>query len=160
MWVARNCRERPNDGHQYPDTPSHPAVSGIRRAGILRGIVLLACTAAALIWVNSPWAESYDALWHTNVILSLAVLASWVAVKIGMATLPEGVNWNGVHGAAWLGGIGFTMFLFVAALALPNQELLEQAKLGILVGSILAGIGGSTILLLGRSHKPDPTSND
>ena len=87
-------------------------------------------------------------------------LAAWVAVKTGLATLPEGVNWNGIHGAAWLGGIGFTMALFVAALALPGHELLEQAKLGGLIGSILAGIGGSAILLLGRRHKANHTVSE
>ena len=66
-------------------------------------------------------------------------LASWIAVKAGMALLPSGVNWNHIHGAAWLGGIGFTMSLFIAALAFPNPGLLATAKFGILAGSLLAG---------------------
>jgi NhaA family Na+:H+ antiporter len=74
-------------------------------------------------------------------------LASWLAVKIGWATLPEGVGWNHVHGAAWLGGIGFTMSLFIAALAFPEHESLAAAKMGILAGSLLAGTIGFLILL-------------
>ena len=74
------------------------------------------------------------------------MLASWLAVKIGWADLPEGVTWTGIHGAAWLGGIGFTMSLFIGALAFSDQQLLARAKFGILVGSLLAGIVGSTIL--------------
>ena len=79
------------------------------------------------------------------------MLASWLAVRIGWAGLPEGVNWNGVHGAAWLGGIGFTMSLFIGALAFSDQDILARAKFGILVGSLLAGMVGSSLLLLGSS---------
>jgi NhaA family Na+:H+ antiporter len=75
------------------------------------------------------------------------MLASWLAVKIGWAGLPEGVTWNGIHGAAWLGGIGFTMSLFIGALAFSDQEMLARAKFGILVGSLIAGLVGSGILL-------------
>ena len=74
-------------------------------------------------------------------------LVSWLAVKFGLAILPVGVDWNHIHGAAWLAGIGFTMSLFIAALALPNPELLKTAKYGILAGSLCAGIVGSLILL-------------
>jgi len=78
-------------------------------------------------------------------------LASWLAVKIGWAMLPSGVRWNHIHGAAWLGGIGFTMSLFIAALAFPNQGLLAAAKMGVLAGSLFAGMIGSMILLR-RGH--------
>jgi NhaA family Na+:H+ antiporter len=73
-------------------------------------------------------------------------LASWLSVKAGWAMLPSGVTWNHVHGAAWLGGIGFTMSLFIAALAFPDPLLLRTAKFGILAGSLLAGIAGFSIL--------------
>jgi NhaA family Na+:H+ antiporter len=74
-------------------------------------------------------------------------LASWLAVKSGIAMLPSGVTWNHIHGAAWLGGIGFTMSLFIAALAFPSQDLLSTAKMGVLAGSLFAAIVGSLILL-------------
>jgi len=74
-------------------------------------------------------------------------VASWFAVKIRWAMLPSGVRWKHIHGAAWLGGIGFTMSLFIAALAFPNQDLLAAAKMGVLAGSLFAGMIGSMILL-------------
>lgn len=76
--------------------------------------------------------------------------ACWIAVKIGIAMLPLGVNWNHIHGAAWLGGIGFTMSFFIATLAFSNEELLARAKFGILAGSLSAGTIGFLILLRRR----------
>jgi NhaA family Na+:H+ antiporter len=61
------------------------------------------------------------------------------------------VTWSHIVGAGILGGIGFTMSLFIAALAFSNQELLSTAKFGILLGSLVAAIGGSAILLRARS---------
>lgn len=77
-------------------------------------------------------------------------LASWVAVKLRWAALPANVRWRDLHGASWLGGIGFTMSLFIAGLAFRNDALIERSKLGIFVGSLAAGIVGS--LLLWRLH--------
>jgi Na+:H+ antiporter, NhaA family len=74
-------------------------------------------------------------------------LASWLAVKVGLAMLPVGVGWKHIHGAAWLGGIGFTMSLFIASLAFPGQDLLATAKVGVLVGSFFAALVGSLVLL-------------
>lgn len=74
-------------------------------------------------------------------------LFSWAAVRMGVATLPSRVTWRMVHGAAWLGGIGFTMSLFVAGLAFPDMPaLLAAAKLGILAASLGAGICGWILL--------------
>nr|WP_236517935.1 Na+/H+ antiporter NhaA [Sandaracinus amylolyticus] len=66
---------------------------------------------------------------------------SWLAVRIGLAALPRGVSWRGVLTVAMVGGIGFTMSLFVAELAF-DDALLEGAKLAILVGSITAAALG------------------
>jgi NhaA family Na+:H+ antiporter len=55
-----------------------------------------------------------------------------------------------VHGAGWLGGIGFTMSLFVAGLAFPDPALLDVAKLGVLGASVVAGLVGYTLLRRGR----------
>jgi NhaA family Na+:H+ antiporter len=73
-------------------------------------------------------------------------LASWLAVRSGVAVLPGGTSWRLVHGAAWLGGIGFTMSLFIGGLAFAEARLLAAAKLGILGASVVAGLGGWLLL--------------
>jgi NhaA family Na+:H+ antiporter len=81
-------------------------------------------------------------------------LASWLAVKTRVADLPGPSRWASLHGVAWLGGIGFTMSLFIAGLAFEGSPLLEAAKLGILVASLIAGLVGW--LLLRRGGAPAP----
>ena len=61
--------------------------------------------------------------------------AALAAVRLRLASLPDGVSWTGLHGCAWLGGIGFTMSLFIATLAFDGTTLLDSAKVGILGGS-------------------------
>lgn len=73
-------------------------------------------------------------------------LFSFAAVKLKLASLPEGVNWKNLYGAGILAGIGFTMSLFIAGLAFSDPELLDLAKIGILTGSLLSGIIGFVIL--------------
>jgi Na+:H+ antiporter, NhaA family len=74
-------------------------------------------------------------------------LASWLAVRAGVASLPAGVGWRTLGGTAVLGGIGFTMSLFIASLAFgASAEWLASAKLGILVASVIAGVAGWCLL--------------
>jgi NhaA family Na+:H+ antiporter len=76
-------------------------------------------------------------------------LGAWLVVRAGLAALPDGVSWRHVNGGAWLGGIGFTMSLFVADLAFGESPL-ALAKIGILAASVIAGVGG--YLVLWRVH--------
>ncbi len=73
--------------------------------------------------------------------------AAWLAVRLGIAELPSAVRWSHIHGAGWLGGIGFTMSLFVASLAFGTGPMLALAKLGILAASASAACIGSILLL-------------
>lgn len=73
-------------------------------------------------------------------------LACWLAVRTRAASLPPGITWGHIRAASWLGGIGFTMSLFVAGLAFNEDSLLKMAKLGILSASLIAGIVGSVLL--------------
>lgn len=73
-------------------------------------------------------------------------LFSWLAVKSRLATRPDEVTWQHVYGASWLGGIGFTMSLFIAGLAFGDSPLLDSAKIGILAASLMAGVIGWFIL--------------
>jgi NhaA family Na+:H+ antiporter len=74
------------------------------------------------------------------------VLFSWVGVRAGLAQLPTGVDWKVLLGGGCLAGIGFTMSLFIAGLALPG-ELLDAGKVGILAGSAISAMLGSVLLL-------------
>lgn len=71
--------------------------------------------------------------------------ASWLVVRLGWAKRPDGVTWPALAGAAWLGGIGFTMALFIAALGLEGAPLVS-AKAGVLVGSFLSAVCGMGLL--------------
>ena len=75
--------------------------------------------------------------------------STYLAVKLGIATLPESVTMKHVYGGAILCGIGFTMSLFIAELSFTQQpELLNEAKVSILAGSLLSGLVGTAILYL------------
>jgi NhaA family Na+:H+ antiporter len=71
---------------------------------------------------------------------------SWLATRLGLASLPEGVGWASMAGASCLAGIGFTMSLFVGGLAFEDGGLLDQAKIGVLSASVLAAVLGLAIL--------------
>jgi NhaA family Na+:H+ antiporter len=71
---------------------------------------------------------------------------SWISVRLGMARLPEGVDWKAMLGAGCLGGIGFTMSLFIAGLAFTDN-MLDDAKIGVLAGSAIAAALGCLLLL-------------
>lgn len=72
---------------------------------------------------------------------------SRLLVVFKLAKLPENVNWNMIYGVAFLGGIGFTISLFINALAFTNEDFIYTAKVGILFSSLIAGIIGSLVLV-------------
>lgn len=74
------------------------------------------------------------------------VLFAWLAVRTGIAVLPGAIAWRHLLGVAWLGGIGFTISLFVAELAFADGPTADAARVGILVGSVAAGLAGYLIL--------------
>lgn len=75
-------------------------------------------------------------------------LFTWLTIKSGLAPMPHGMNWKNIAGVSLLGGIGFTVSLFIANLSFGGDypELLNQAKFGVLMGTILAGILGYIVL--------------
>ncbi|HLL59289.1 MAG TPA: Na+/H+ antiporter NhaA [Allosphingosinicella sp.] len=79
--------------------------------------------------------------------------AVWLAVRFGIATRLRGATWLQIYGVAALCGIGFTMSLFIGALAFPGSPLLiEEAKIGVLAGSFLSALTGFAILRFARPH--------
>jgi NhaA family Na+:H+ antiporter len=74
-------------------------------------------------------------------------LFTWLAIKLRVSRIPNGMNWANLTGLSMLGGIGFTVALFLAGLSYPlGSELLNDAKLGIIFGSLIAGLAGYFLL--------------
>lgn len=80
------------------------------------------------------------------------VMAAWLAVRSGIAVKPEAYSWRQLIGAGALGGIGFTMSLFIAGLAFPNPADYAAAKIAIFIASIIAAVLGA-IILYPRRHE-------
>jgi NhaA family Na+:H+ antiporter len=74
------------------------------------------------------------------------VLFSVLAVKLGLSQLPDDLFWRHIIGAGFLGGIGFTMSIFITLLAFGNPEIIQNSKISILLGSFMAGTVGFLIL--------------
>jgi NhaA family Na+:H+ antiporter len=85
-------------------------------------------------------------------------LLAWLTVRSGLASLPAGVSWAQVAAVSALGGIGFTMSLFIGSLAFNDERLIDVAKLGIIFGSLAAALVGAAACALapgprvGSSH--------
>lgn len=81
-------------------------------------------------------------------------LASWGAVRSGLAVMPEGATWRLLFAVACLGGIGFTMSLFVDSLAYSEPDLIDRGKIAILMGStVAAAVGCLLILVFSKKRK-------
>ncbi len=73
---------------------------------------------------------------------------AWLAVRLGWAELPGGVAWRHIIGAGLIGGVGFTVSLFITGLAFSDTLLIEEAKVGVLAASLIAAAAGYIFLLL------------
>ena len=78
------------------------------------------------------------------------VFFSWLAVRLGIASIPTDMGWLQITGAALLGGIGFTMSIFITGLAFSDELLIAQSKLAILIASLAAGGIGFLIIRFSR----------
>lgn len=78
----------------------------------------------------------------------------WLAVKAGLAQRPPDMTWRKIYGVACLAGIGFTMSLFIGALAFETPEQANAVRIGVLMGSISSGLLGAFILARSRERTP------
>lgn len=88
------------------------------------------------------------------------LLASWFVVRIGWCRLPSDVSWRGVAVIGCLGGIGFTMAIFIATLAFTDEARLDAAKLGVLAASAVAGVLGLTLGRVLLATRAEVTANE
>lgn len=123
-------------------------------------IPLFALANAGIDLGGIAWHEALSSRVTLGVFMGLVVgkfvgisVFSWLAVRFGLARLPEGVTWKSLLGAAWLAGIGFTMSLFIAQLAFQEPDAIAQAKLGILLASALSAILGLAWLFFTANPK-------
>jgi Na+:H+ antiporter, NhaA family len=72
---------------------------------------------------------------------------SWLGVRAGLAVLPDGVDWRQIFGVAMLGGIGFTVSLFISSLAFDSAMVQDRARLAILIATVVAALLGTAVLL-------------
>jgi NhaA family Na+:H+ antiporter len=119
-------------------------------AFIILPLFALANTAIVL---SSNIGETLTQHYSIGIALGLIVgkplgifLLSFVAVKFGICKLPEDLNWKTVIGVGFLGGIGFTMSIFITLLAFDNETIINNAKFVILISSLIAGAIGYLFL--------------
>lgn len=86
------------------------------------------------------------------------LLASYIAVRLGWAGLPRGVNWGQMLSVWIVAGIGFTRALFIGSLAFDDAVAFDQARLGILAASVVAAIIGLATLALSTRTTPSARS--
>lgn len=129
-------------------------------------IPIFALANAGIDLGSVAWAQALPSSVTIGVVMGLVFgkfvgisLFSWIAVRLGVARLPSGVLWRHLMGAAWLAGIGFTMSIFIAQLAFFNQEIVEQAKLGILLGSAVSATLGLSWLYCAGSVSARSNAN-
>lgn len=116
-------------------------------------ILPLFALANTAIIINNGWENALMQTYTLGIALGLILgkpagifLFSYLPVKLGLCKLPGNVNWKALLGIGFLGGIGFTMSIFIALLAFSDQSQIDNAKAMILLASCLAGLLGFILL--------------
>lgn len=140
-------------------SPSHTLEH--RLTGVVTfGVLPLFALANTGIVIPEGWHEGLLSHNSLGILLGLVlgkplgiVLFSLLAVSLGICRLPDGMNWKHVLGAGMLGGIGFTMSMFVTLLAFDDQELVVASKIAIMAASVLSAIAGIVWLKLAAAQE-------
>jgi len=116
-------------------------------------ILPLFAIANTCIVIGDNWQGGLTETYSLGILLGLVLgkpigifTMSYLGVKAGICTLPADLNWNKIIGAGFLGGIGFTMSIFITLLAFKDAEVVNNTKIAILVASFLAGSIGFIVL--------------
>lgn len=137
-----------------------------RLSGMVNYLILplfaLSNAGVTILATAAPLSSIADALTPLSLIIAISLifgksigisLFSWLAVKLKLAVKPRNIPWMAFVGLGLIGGIGFTMSLFIANLAFEAPDLQDQAKIGIFIGSFISGLAG--YLLLKRALSPN-----
>ena len=115
---------------------------------------------------NAGIRVNLDSLGEVHIISQIAIAMvagkiigitsfSYLAHRLKLAQLPKGISFKNILGVGFLGGMGFTMSLFIAELAFRDNDLLTSSKIGILLGSLVAGVIGYLLLRFQLAKKED-----
>jgi NhaA family Na+:H+ antiporter len=156
-WALEVASEKAESPLQRLEHELHPWVSYLI-------MPVFALANAGVSFAGSSVGSVVSSPLTLGILIGLAVgkplgitLMSWLAVRLRLADLPEGITFRHILGAGWLAGIGFTMALFIANLAFVDAAQLNAAKIGILTASAVAGMLGWT--LLRTTPEPAPTGS-
>jgi len=105
------------------------------------------------ITIGDSWQSALGQTNSLGIIVGLVIgkplgiwLFSYIGVGLGLCALPTDLKWKNIIGAGFLGGIGFTMSIFIALLAFDNAEIINNSKIAIIIASIIAGAIGFIFL--------------
>jgi len=101
------------------------------------------------IAIGDSWQSGLGQASSLGIIIGLVIgkplgiwLFSFIGVGLGFCVLPTDLKWTNIIGAGFLGGIGFTMSIFITLLAFDNEEIINNSKIAIIIASIIAGAIG------------------
>ncbi|MEO6948138.1 MAG: Na+/H+ antiporter NhaA [Ginsengibacter sp.] len=128
-------------------------------------ILPLFAIANTCIALGDSWQSGLGQTNSLGIIIGLVIgkplgifLFSFIGAGLGLCALPTGLKWKNIIGAGFLGGIGFTMSIFIALLAFDNEDIINDSKIAILISSLIAGTIG--FLWLRVTLKPPMENNE
>ena len=149
--LSRPALNALNRIHDRIESPASKVLHTVEPWSSYAVLPIFALANAGLVW-SADVVEGHERL-ILAIVLGLVVgkptgilLASWLAVRLGIAAKPEAYSWRQLAGAGALAGIGFTMSLFIAGEAFESQSDFGAAKLAIFIASLMAGLVGVVIL--------------
>lgn len=159
-------RDKPNPGNSA--APGEDQVSPLHRLEhmlhpwVSYGIMPVFALANAGVNITGVTAAVFFEPVSIGIMLGLVLgkqtgvtLFSFIAVKLNLASLPGDIGWRHIYGAGWLAGIGFTMSLFISALAFGEGEMLMISKIGILAASFVSAAAGLCLLYIWTVNSPE-----
>jgi NhaA family Na+:H+ antiporter len=137
--------------HSRLESPADKLLRSVEPWSSYVVLPVFALANAGVVWSLSVFAGNTRLIWAIVVGLVIGkpigiVAAAWIAVRSGIAAKPDAYSWRQLCGAGALGGIGFTMSLFIAGVAFPDSQDYAAAKIAIFLASIVAGGIGMLIL--------------
>jgi len=137
--------------HARIDSPADKLLRSVEPWSSYVVLPIFALANAGVTWSSEVFRGNGQLIVAISVALVVGksvgiVTAAWLAVKAGVATKPDAYSWRHLCGAGALGGIGFTMSLFIAGAAFPESTTYAAAKIAIFLASVVAGTFGVVIL--------------